>query len=132
MLRKLTAALLLAALALYVVGCCVDRPAASADKAVRAYTELYTTGDSPVAFATGMTEEQRDLVARRVAEHAAAQFGRCPLSDENLARVTEAYLNNVRAHVDVHTELVEEGGGRAVVHLTANVVNANAVKQNGG
>ena len=147
MFRKVLFGVLTLLLALCMVGCGDDKPAAdgdkkadtpaaqkvegSADKAVLAYAQLYAYGiiEDENQAAAGMIESEIKDVQDKVLAPLVQAFQGYPLSDENVAEITGEYVGKLHKAMDMKTKIKKDDPEHPVVELTATTIDqAGAAK----
>lgn len=102
-------------------------PKYSADKAVLAYAELYTFGESENVAATGMPQDVRESVEKFMANYIMMPFKNYPLNKENFEKVRSAYAEKIRSLIKVSTRLKKDDKENPVVEITANHFDQEAI-----
>ena len=113
-----------------LTGCGGDKVVGTPDKAVLAYAELLTSGESDDMQAAGLTEEDRKALRREV-EYSFIDFMRTivPLSDESAAKITDAYFARLKGAMNFSVKLVKDDSTRPIVEITAKTINTKGTGQ---
>ena len=116
---------LIAALTLMVAaGCGDDKPKESADKAVLAYAELYAYADTDKLSATGMTEAQKKQITDALMAESDQMFQSFMLSESNAMEITDYYLADRKANMELKAKVKKDDAKNPVVELTATPIDA--------
>lgn len=102
-------------------------PKYSADKAVLAYAELYTFGESKNVAATGMPKDTRESVEKFMANYIMMPFKNYPLNKENFEKIKTAYTEKIRSLIKVSTRLKKDDKENPIVEITANHFDQEAI-----
>ncbi len=112
-----------AILAMFLVAGCGDKPKDTADKAVLAYAELYTYGDTDKTEATGMTKEQKEKISEALLTEVDQMFQSMMLSENNAVAVTNYYVADRKANMNLKAKVKKDDSENPVVELTATPVD---------
>ena len=116
---------LIAALTLMVAaGCGDDKPKESADKAVLAYAELYAYADTDKLSATGMTNAQKEQISQALLTESDQMFQSFMLSESNAMEITDYYLADRKANMELKAKVKKDDAKNPVVELTATPIDA--------
>ena len=129
MMKRLTALLAMVAVLCLLVGCGAEKPAATADKSIQGYAELYLFGKTDNLAATGMTQAQADQITKQVEQNFSAAFGQYPLSDANVKAVADNYVAKMKPAMNIKTELVKDDDEHPVVKVSAALVDQSKAAQ---
>lgn len=127
MLKKLVAAIFTALMIISFTTAYAATPKYSADKAVLAYAELYTFGESKNVAATGMPQDTRESIEKFMANYIMMPFKNYPLNKENFEKVQTAYVEKIRSLIKVSTRLKKSDKKNPVVEITANHFDQEAI-----
>ena len=112
-----------AILAMFLVAGCGDKPKDTADKAVLAYAELYAYGDTDKTEATGMTKEQKEKISEALLTEVDQMFQSMMLSENNAVAVTNYYVADRKANMNLKAKVKKDDSENPVVELTATPVD---------
>ena len=112
-----------AILAMFLVAGCGDKPRDTADKAVLAYAELYAYGDTDKTEATGMTKEQKEKISEALLTEVDQMFQSMMLSENNAVAVTNYYVADRKANMNLKAKVKKDDSENPVVELTATPVD---------
>ena len=109
---------------LLVAGCGDDKPKESADKAVLAYAELYAYGDTDKVEATGMTKAQKEQISEALHSETDEMFKSMMLSHDNAVAITDYYIADRKANMELKAKVKKDDAKNPVVELTATPIDA--------
>ncbi len=116
---------LVAILATFLIaGCGDDKPKDSADKAVLAYAELYAYGDTDKVEATGMTKAQKEQISEALHSETDEMFKSMMLSHDNAVAITDYYIADRKANMELKAKVKKDDAKNPVVELTATPIDA--------
>ena len=116
---------LVAILATFLIaGCGDDKPKNSADKAVLAYAELYAYGDTDKVEATGMTKAQKEQISEALHSETDEMFKSMMLSHDNAVAITDYYIADRKANMELKAKVKKDDAKNPVVELTATPIDA--------
>ena len=102
-----------------ISGCGEEKVVGTPDKAVLAYSEIITMGESPNLAAAGFSEEDNKNLRRVLIDVFAETFkGVAPLSDESADAVAKNFYENNKAKLTFQAKIKTEDNSRPVVELT--------------
>lgn len=113
----------IAVLAMFLVAGCGDKPKDTADKAVLAYAELYTYGDTDKTEATGMTKEQKDKISEALLTEVDQMFQSMMLTEDNAIAITNYYVADRKANMSLKAKVKKDDSEHPVVELSATPVD---------
>lgn len=118
MIRKIfVCALMLAAVVLS--GCGGGKVVGTPDKAVLAYCEIITMGESPNLAAAGFSEEDNKNLRKKIVNVFAESFaGVVPLSDESADALAKIFYDNSKAKMTFQAKIKTDDAEHPVVELT--------------
>ena len=118
MIRKIfVCALMLAAVVLS--GCGGGKVVGTPDKAVLAYCEIITMGESPNLAAAGFSEEDNKNLRKKIVNVFAKSFaGVVPLSDESAEELAKIFYDNSKAKMTFQAKIKTDDAEHPVVELT--------------
>ncbi len=122
MFRKV---LVLVLAAVMMTGCGgSDKVVGSPDKAILAYSELVTMGESPNMTAAGFSEEDNKNLRKMMIKAFEASFNEIvPLSDQSVDDLANIFYANSKAKVKFQATLKTDDAERPVVELTTTPFN---------
>ncbi len=128
MLKKIfVCALTLAAL--LIGGCGEEKVVGTPDKAILAYAEIITTGESTNLAAAGFSEEDNKNLRDVILKIFLKPFSDAvPLSDETMTELEKIFYANNKAKMNFQTKMKTEDKEHPVVELTTtplDISNAN-------
>ena len=109
---------------LLVAGCGDDKPKESADKAVLAYAELYAYGDTDKTEATGMTKAQKEQISQALHSETDEMFKSMMLSHDNAVAITDYYIADRKANMELKAKVKKDDAKNPVVELTATPIDS--------
>ena len=116
---------LVAILATFLIaGCGDDKPKDSADKAVLAYAELYAYGDTDKVEATGMTKAQKEQISEALHSETDEMFKSMMLSHDNAVAITDYYIADRKANMELKAKVKKDDAKNPVVELTATPIDS--------
>ena len=116
---------LVAILATFLIaGCGDDKPKDSADKAVLAYAELYAYGDTDKTEATGMTKAQKEQISQALHSETDEMFKSMMLSHDNAVAITDYYIADRKANMELKAKVKKDDAKNPVVELTATPIDS--------
>ena len=116
---------LVAILATFLIaGCGNDKPKDSADKAVLAYAELYAYGDTDKTEATGMTKAQKEQISQALHSETDEMFKSMMLSHDNAVAITDYYIADRKANMELKAKVKKDDAKNPVVELTATPIDS--------
>ena len=118
MLKKifLCAAILISVV---LVGCGSEKVVGTPDKAVLAYSEIITTGESPNLSEAGFSEEDNKNLRKVLTEIFAETFkGVAPLSDASAEEVAKIFYTNNKSKMTFQAKIKTADDSSPVVELT--------------
>ena len=117
MIRKIfICALMLAAV---MMSGCGGKVVGTPDKAVLAYSEIITMGESPNLAAAGFSEEDNKNLRKKIVNVFAESFaGVVPLSDESAEALANAFYDNSKAKLTLQAKIKTDDAEHPVVELT--------------
>ena len=116
---------LVAILATFLIaGCGDDKPKDSADKAVLAYAELYAYGDTDKTEATGMTKAQKEQISQALHSETDEMFKGMMLSHDNAVAITDYYIADRKANMELKAKVKKDDAKNPVVELTATPIDS--------
>ena len=119
MLRKIFICVLTLA-ALLISGCGEEKIVGTPDKAVLAYCEIITMGESPNMEAAGFTETDNKNLRNVIVKIFAESFNSIvPLSEESANTLANTFYENSKAKMTFQTKIKTEDSDKPVVELTA-------------
>ena len=119
MLRKIFICVLTLA-ALLISGCGEEKIVGTPDKAVLAYCEIITMGESPNMAAAGFTETDNKNLRNVIIKIFAESFNSIvPLSEESANTLANTFYENSKAKMTFQTKIKTEDSDKPVVELTA-------------
>ena len=102
-----------------ISGCGEEKIFGTPDKAVQAYCELITMGDSPNLEAAGFSEDDKKNLRKMIINVFAETFkGVVPLSDESADELAKIFYENSKAKMTFKTKVKTEDSSEPVVELT--------------
>ncbi|MBQ3433988.1 MAG: hypothetical protein IJQ01_08595 [Selenomonadaceae bacterium] len=124
MFRKVLAGAMILA-GLLIVGCGgADKVVGSPDKAILAYSELVTMGESPNMAAAGFSEEDNKNLRKMMIKVFEASFnGIVPLSEQSADDLANVFYNSSKARIKFQAALKTDDAERPVVELTTTPFN---------
>lgn len=121
---------LVAILATFLIaGCGDDKPKESADKAVLAYAELYAYADTDKLSATGMTKEQKEQISDALRTETDDMFKSMMLTDDNATAITDYYIADRKANLELKAKVKKDDSKNPVVELTATPVDSKGASE---
>ena len=118
MLRKIFVCTLILAAA-FVVGCGAEKVIGTPDKAVLAYSEISTMGESSHAAEAGFSEEDNKNLRKLLIDAFAETFkGVVPLSDESSDELSKIFYENSKAKMKFQAKIKTDDSDHPVVELT--------------
>ncbi len=108
---------------MFFIAGCGDKPKDTADKAVLAYAELYTYGDTDKTEATGMTKEQKEKISEALLSEADQMFQSMMLTEDNAVAITNYYVADRKANMNLKAKIKKDDSENPVVELTATPVD---------
>ena len=121
---------LVAILATFLIaGCGDDKPKESADKAVLAYAELYAYADTDKLAATGMTKEQKEQIIEALRSETDDMFKSMMLTDDNATAITDYYIADRKANLELKAKVKKDDAKNPVVELTATPVDSKGASE---
>ena len=121
---------LVAILATFLIaGCGNDKPKDSADKAVLAYAELYAYGDTDKTEATGMTKAQKEQISQALHSETDEMFKSMMLSHDNAVAITDYYIADRKANMELKAKVKKDDAKNPVVELTATPIDTRGAKK---
>ena len=123
MIKKIfVCALMLAAVVLS--GCGGGKVVGTPDKAVLAYCEIITMGESPNLAAAGFSEEDNKNLRKKIVNVFAESFaGVVPLSDESAEELAKIFYDNSKAKMTFQAKIKTDDAEHPVVELTTTPFN---------
>ena len=123
MIKKIfVCALMLAAVVLS--GCGGGKVVGTPDKAVLAYCEIITMGESPNLAAAGFSEEDNKNLRKKIVNVFAESFaGVVPLSDESAEELAKIFYDNSKAKMTFQAKIKTDDAEHPVVELTMTPFN---------
>ena len=118
MLRKIfLCALMLAAM--MMTGCGEEKIVGTPDKAVLAYSEIITMGESPNLATAGFSEDDTKNLRKKIVNVFAESFaGVVPLSDESADALAKSFYDNSKAKMTFQAKIKTDDAEHPVVELT--------------
>lgn len=118
MIKKIfVCALMLTAVVLS--GCGSGKVVGTPDKAVLAYCEIITMGESPNLAAAGFSEEDNKNLRKKIVNVFAESFaGVVPLSDESADALAKIFYDNSKAKMTFQAKIKTDDAEHPVVELT--------------
>ena len=105
--------------AVMIGGCGEEKIFGTPDKAVQAYCELITMGESPNLEAAGFSEDDKKNLRKMIINVFAETFkGVVPLSDESSDELAKIFYENNKAKMTLQTKVKTEDNLQPVVELT--------------
>lgn len=115
--RFFVCALMLAAVT--ICGCGSDKVVGTPDKAVLAFAETITMGDSPNLAAAGFSEDDKKNLRKVLINIFAETFkGVVPLSDESADELSKMFYENSKEKISFNAKIKTEDSTKPVVELT--------------
>ena len=129
MFRKIFICTLMLA-ALICAGCGEEKIAGTPDKAILAYAELLTTGDTPNLEAAGFSEDDKTNLRDKMAKSFMNSLDEiAPLSEQSAAELANKFHENFKSKMKFHATLKKNDGDRPIVEFTTTPINiAGATK----
>lgn len=132
MLRKVLVCMLMLT-AVLMVGCGEQKVDGTPDKAILAYAEIVTMGESPNMTAAGFSEEDNKNLRKMMFKVFEDSFSAIvPLSDKSAEDLANIFYANSKAKVKFQSKLKTEDAERSIIELTttpfdmSNIINAYA------
>lgn len=111
-------------LTLLIVGCGAEKVSGTPDKAVLAYVELITTGESANLAAAGFSEDDNKNLRKVIVKIFEETFsGIVPLSDETTETLAKTFYDNSKAKMNFQVKMKTEDNDSPVVELTTTPLN---------
>lgn len=108
-----------------------DAAQAGADKAVLAYAELFTTGESSNATAVGLSDKEKSEISKQLSKDLVEMFGNAvPLSDQNANAIAKKYQEKCKQEMKFTATLKTDDAKQPVVELKATVLSESDVSDN--
>lgn len=105
--------------ALLISGCGEEKVVGTPDKAILAYCEIITMGESPNMEAAGFTDKDNKNLRNVLTKIFAESFDSIvPLSDETADAVANSFYENNKAKMTFQAKIKSEDGDKPVVELT--------------
>lgn len=125
MLRKIFfCALMLAALLL--TGCGEEKVVGTPDKAILAYSEIVTRGESANMEAAGFSAEDNKNLRNMIMKTFAESFNSIvPLSDASADELAKTFYENNKAKMNFQAKVKTEDAERPIVELTTTPLDMN-------
>ena len=102
-----------------ICGCGSDKVVGTPDKAVLAFVETITMGDSPNLAAAGFSEDDKKNLRKVLINVFAETFkGVVPLSDESADELSKIFYENSKAKMTFQAKVKTEDSSNPVVELT--------------
>ena len=114
---------------LLTAGCGDDKPKESADKAVLAYAELYAYADTDKLSATGMTQAQKEKICEALLTESDQMFQSFMLSKDNAMEITDYYIADRKANMELKAKVKKDDAKNPVVELTATPIDTAGAKR---
>ena len=107
-------------------GCGEEKVIGTPDKAVLAYSELITTGESANLSDAGFSEDDRKNLRKVLIEIFAETFkGVAPLSDASTEEIAQAFYANNKAKMTFSAKIKSDDKSNPVVELTATPLDVS-------
>ena len=104
---------------LLIVGCGEEKVVGTPDKAILAYCEIITMGESPNMEAAGFTDKDNKNLRNVLTKVFAESFDAIvPLSDETADAIANSFYENSKAKMTFQVKIKSEDGDKPVVELT--------------
>mgnify|MGYP002863872700 CR=1 FL=1 len=105
--------------ALLIIGCGEEKVVGTPDKAILAYCEIITMGESPNMAAAGFTDKDNKNLRNMLTKVFAEPFDAIvPLSDETTDAIANIFYENSKAKMTFQAKIKSEDGDKPVVELT--------------
>ena len=102
-----------------ICGCGSDKVVGTPDKAVLAFAETITMGDSPNLAAAGFSEDDKKNLRKVLINIFAETFkGVVPLSDESAYELSKMFYENSKEKISFNAKVKTEDSTKPVVELT--------------
>jgi len=102
-----------------ICGCGSDKVVGTPDKAVLAFAETITMGDSPNLAEAGFSEDDKKNLRKVLINIFAETFkGVVPLSDESAAELSKMFYENSKEKISFNAKVKTEDSTNPVVELT--------------
>ena len=130
MLRKIFVCALIWA-AIICAGCGEEKVIGTPDKAVLAYSEIITQGESANLEAAGFSEEDNKNLRDIIVKIFAKPFEEAvPLRDETAKELAKIFYDNNKAKINFQAKVKTEDKDQPVIELTTNPIDiSNANKE---
>ena len=129
MFRKIFICTLMVAV-LICAGCGEEKISGTPDKAILAYAELLTTGDTANLAAAGFSESDKTNLRNKMAESFMSSLNEiAPLSEQSAAQLADRFHENFKSKMKFQVTLKKNDDDRPVVELKTTPINiAGATK----
>lgn len=104
-----------------------DAAQAGADKAVLAYAELFTTGESSNATAVGLSDKEKSEISKQLSKDLVDMFGNAvPLSDQSANAIAKKYQEKCNREMKFTATLKTDDAKQPVVELKVTVLSESS------
>ena len=104
---------------LLIAGCAEEKVVGTPDKAVLAYCEIITFGESPNLVSAGFSEDDNKNLRKMIIDVFAQTFkGVAPLSETSTEEIAKAFYENNKAKMTFSAKIKTEDSTRPIVELT--------------
>lgn len=129
MLRKVLVCMLMLT-AVLIIGCGAQKVNGTPDKAILAYSEIVTMGESPNMAAAGFSEEDNKNLRKMMFKVFEESFSAIvPLSDESTENLANIFYANSKVKIKFQAKIKTEDAERPIIELTTTPFDmSNAAK----